>query len=101
MAHGLSVFKADGSLGFSTADITWQTVAQFTVAANATVVNTYSEAAGLTVIAQRQLVNVPPSAQEDYAPNVAVSNNSQTITVSPQSGLSSAQCIIHVLAQDT
>ena len=101
MAHGLSVFKADGSLGFSTADVTWQTVARFTVAANATVVNTYSEAAGLTVIAQRQLVNVPPSAQEDYAPNVAVSNNSQTITVSPQSGLSSAQCIIHVLAQDT
>jgi hypothetical protein len=99
MAHGLSVFKADGSLGFSTADITWQTVAQFTVAANATVANTYSEAAGMTVIAQRQLVNVPPSAQEDYVPNVVVSN-SQTITVSPQSGLSSAQCIIHVLAQD-
>ena len=65
MAYGLSVFKADGSLGFSTADITWQTVAQFTVAANAT-----------------------------------VSNNSQTITVAPQSGLSSSQCIIHVLAQD-
>ena len=54
----------------------------------------------MTVIAQRQLVNVPPNAQEDYVPNVAVSNNSQTITVSPQGGLSSSQCIIHVLAQD-
>ena len=101
MAHGLNVYKADGSLGFSTADVTWQTVAQFTVAANATVANTYSEAAGMTVIAQRQLVNVPPSSQEDYAPTVTVSNNSQTITVAPQSGLSSSQCIIHVLAQDT
>jgi len=101
MSYGLSVFKTDGSLGFSTADVTWQTVAQFTVAANATVANTYSEIAGMTVIAQRQLVNVPPNAQEDYVPNVAVSNNSQTITVSPQSGLSSSQCIIHVLAQDT
>ena len=100
MSYGLSVFKSDGSLGFSTADITWQTIAQFTVAANATVANTYSEAAGMTVIAQRQLVNVPPNAQEDYVPNVAVSNNSQTITVSPQGGLSSSQCIIHVLAQD-
>jgi hypothetical protein len=100
MAYGLSIFKTNGSLGFSTADITWQTVAQFTVAANATVSNTYSEAAGMTVIAQRQLVNVPPNSQEDYIPNVVVSNNSQTITVSPQSGLSSSQCIIHVLAQD-
>lgn len=101
MSYGLSVFKADGSLGFSTADVTWQTVAQFTVAANATVSNTYSEAAGMTVIVQRQLVNVPPAAQEDYVPNVTVSNNSQTITVAPQSGLSSSECIIHVLAQDT
>lgn len=101
MAYGLSVFKTDGSLGFSTADITWQTVAQFTVAANATVTNTYSEIAGMTVIAQRQLVNVPPAAQEDYVPNVTISNNSQTITVAPQSGLSSSQCIIHVLAQDS
>ena len=100
MSYGLSVFKTDGSLGFSTADVTWQTVAQFTVAANATVANTYSEIAGMTVIAQRQLVNVPPSAQEDYVPNVTISNNSQTITVAPQSGLSSSQCIIHVLAQD-
>ena len=70
MSYGLSVFKADGSLGFSTADITWQTVAQFTVAANATVSNTYSEAAGMNIIAQRQLVNVPPNSQEDYIPNV-------------------------------
>ncbi len=101
MSYGLNVYKSDGSLGFSTADITWQTVAQFTVAANTTVTNTYSEAAGMNVIVQRQLVNVPPDAQEDYVPNVAVSNNSQTITVSSQSGLSSSQCIIHVLAQDT
>ena len=99
MAHGLNVYKADGSLGFSTADVTWQTLDQFTVASNATVANTYSEAAGMTVIAQRQLVNVPPSSQEDYAPNVTISGT--TVTVAPQSGLSSSQCIIHVLVQDT
>ena len=99
MSYGLSVFKADGSLGFSTTDITWQTLDQFTVAANATVANTYSEAAGLTIIAQRQLVNVPPNSQEDYIPDVTISGT--TVTVTPQSGLSSSQCIIHVLAQDT
>jgi len=52
----------------------------------------------MTIIAQRQLVNVPPSSQEDYAPNVTVSGT--TVSVAPQSGLSSSQCIIHVLAQD-
>ena len=99
MAYGLNVYKADGSLGFSTADITWQTLDQFTVAANASVSNTYNEASGFTIIAQRQLVNVPPNAQEDYVPNVTV--NGTTVSVAPQSGLSSAQCIIHVLSQDT
>ena len=99
MAHGLNVYKADGSLGFSTADVTWQTLDQFTVAANASVSNTYSEASGFTIIAQRQLVNVPPDSQEDYAPNVTI--NSTTVSVAPQSGLSSSQCIIHVLTQDT
>lgn len=98
MAYGLSIFKATGAVGFSTADVTWQTLDQFTVAANATVSNTYSDASGLTIIAQRQLVNVPPDSQEDYVPNVAISGT--TVTVSPQTGLSSSQCIIHVLAQD-
>jgi len=98
MSYGLSVFKADGSLGFSTADVTWQTLDQFTVAANASVSNTYNEASGLTIIVQRQLVNVPPTSQEDFVPNVTVSGT--TVSVAPQSGLSSSQCIVHVLAQD-
>jgi len=98
MAFGLEVFKASGGTGFSTADVTWQTLDQFTVPANATVSNTYSDASGLTIIAQRQMVNVPPSSQEDYVPNISISGT--TVTVSPQSGLSSSQCIVHVLAQD-
>jgi hypothetical protein len=98
MSYGLSIFKADGSLGFSTADITWQTLDQFTVAANASVSNTYNEASGMDIIVQRQLVNVPPNSQEDYVPNVAISGT--PVNVAPQSGLSSSQCIVHVLAQD-
>ena len=98
MSYGLSVFKADGSLGFSTADITWQTLDQFTVNANASVSNNYSEASGLTIIAQRQLVNVPPNSQEDFVPNVTVSGT--TVSVAPQSGKSSTQCIVIVLARD-
>ena len=101
MSYGLSLFKSDGSLGFSTADVTWQFLDQFIVSANASFSHNYTEASGLDIIVQRQLYDAPPNSQEDYIPNVVVSNNSQTITVSPQSGLSSSQCIIHVLAQDT
>ena len=99
MSYGLSVFKASGSLGFSTADITWQFLDQFTVAANASVSENYSVASGMTIIAQRQLFNSPPDAQEDFVPNVSISGT--TVSVAPQSGKSSAQCIVHVLAQDT
>ena len=96
--YGLNVFKSDGTIGFSTADITWQTLDQFTVAANTSVTKSYLHAAGFTIIAQRQMVNVPPSSQEDYIPNAVVSGT--TLTISPQSGLSSSECIFHVLAQD-
>lgn len=99
MSYGLSVFKTDGSVGFSTADITWQTLDQFTVAANSSVSNTYNEASGMDIIVQRQLVNVPPNSQEDYVPNVTISGT--TVSVAPQSGLSSSQCIIHVLTRDS
>lgn len=99
MSYGLSVFKTDGSVGFSTADITWQTLDQFTVAANASVSNTYNEASGMDIIVQRQLVNVPPNSQEDYVPNITISGT--TVSVAPQSGLSSSQCIIHVLTRDS
>ena len=58
MSYGLSVFKTDGSLGFSTADITWQTLDQFTVNANASVSNTYNEASGMDIIVQRDRKSV-------------------------------------------
>ena len=98
MSYGLSVFKASGSLGFSTADITWQFLDQFTVNANASVSENYSVASGMTIIAQRQLFNSPPDAQEDFVPNVSISGT--TVSVAPQSGKSSAQCIVIVLARD-
>ncbi len=99
MSYGLSIFKSDGSLGFSTADVTWQFLDQFTVNANASHSESYSEASGMTIIAQRQLYNAPPNSQEDYVPNVTVSGT--TVSVAPQSGLSSSKCIIIVMAQDT
>ena len=98
MSYGLSVFKASGSLGFSTADVTWQFLDQFTVNANASVSENYSVASGMTIIAQRQLFNSPPDAQEDFIPNVSVSGT--TVSIAPQSGKSSSKCIVIVLARD-
>ena len=63
MSYGLNVYKADGSLGFSTLDIVWMQIDQFTVAANASVSNTYPEVSGMTVIAQVQMINDPPESQ--------------------------------------
>jgi hypothetical protein len=98
MSYGLNIYKSDGSLSFSTLDIVWMQIDQFTVAANASVSNSYPVTTGMTVIAQQQMVNDPPSSQEAYAPNVTVSGT--TVSVAPFSGKTSEQTIIMVLAQD-
>ncbi len=98
MSHGLNVYKADGTLGFSTLDITWMQIDQFNVAANASVSNTYPEVTGMTVIAQMQMINDPPASQEAYAPEVTISGT--TVSVAPYTSKTSEQVIIMVLAQD-
>ena len=82
MSYGLSLFKSDGSLGFSTADVTWQFLDQFIVSANASFSHNYTEASGL-----------------DYVPNATVSGT--TVNIAPQSGLSSSKCLVIVMARDT
>ena len=98
MSHGINVYKADGTLGFSTLDITWMQIDQFTVAANASVSNTYPEISGMTIITQMQMINDPPASQEAYAPEVVISG--ATISVAPYTSKTSEQVIITVLAQD-
>ena len=98
MSYGLNIYKSDGSLGFSTTDIVWMQIDQFTVAANASVSNTYPEVSGMTVIAQVQMINDPPESQEAYAPEVIVSGT--TVSVAPYTSKTSERVIIMVLAQD-
>ena len=98
MSYGLNIYKSDGSLGFSTTDIVWMQIDQFTVAANASVSNTYPEVSGMTVIAQVQMINDPPESLEAYAPEVIVSGT--TVSVAPYTSKTSEQVIIMVLAQD-
>jgi len=98
MSYGINVYKAEGTLGFSTLDVTWMQIDQFTVAANASVSNTYPEISGMTIIAQMQMINDPPASQEAYAPEVIVSGT--TVSVAPYTSKTSEQVIIMVLAQD-
>jgi len=98
MAYGLQVFKSDGSTAFSSADVTWMQIDQFTVAANATVSNNYTSTSGFTLMVQIQMVNQPPGSQEAYAPEVSIAGT--TVTIAPYSGLSSEETIVLVLAQD-
>ena len=98
MSYGLNLYNSDGSLGFSTADVTWMQIDQFTVAANASVSNSYPEVAGMTVITQVQMVKDPPESQEAYAPNVTIGATS--VSVAPYSGKTSEETVIMVLAQD-
>jgi len=99
MAYGLNIFKTNGSVVFSSADVAWMQLDKFVVNANATVSNNYPVASGFTIIAQIQMVNDSPTNQEAYAPQVSISGT--TVTISPFSGLSSEQVIVFVLAQDT
>ena len=98
MAYGIEIFRADETLSFSSADVVWMQVDQFSVAANTTVTKTYPDTTGLTLMAQYQMVDAPPASQEAYAPEVTISGTS--VTVAPFSGLSSEPTIILVLAQD-
>jgi hypothetical protein len=99
MSYGLSVFKSNGSLVFSSADVAWMQLDKFIVNANASVSNTYSVASGMTIITQIQMVNDSPTNQEAYAPQVSISGT--TVSIAPYSGKTSEKVIVFVLAQDT
>lgn len=101
MALGLQVRDSSGVTTFDTTSATWLQVDQFTVAANATVENTYSSLAGFNLIAQQQMIGTPANDQESYAPKITIGtvSNQASITVTPHSGQSSVSVIVIVLAQ--
>jgi len=98
MVYGFEIYDVHGHLTFSTSSITWLQLDRFTLAANQTVTNTYTGFNGWTLIAQIQLIDQPPDAQEHYSPVASMSNN--VVTVGPQSGLSSFAANVIILAQE-
>jgi hypothetical protein len=80
MAYGLDIYKADGTIAYTSTDVTWNYIGFITVAANTGTTQSFSAAAGMTLATQQWLPNVVPNNQEAYTHTVVVSGN--TVTVS-------------------
>jgi len=67
MSHGLEVYKANGQLAYSTADVTWNQVDFFFIAANGSESRTYPVLSGREVLLAQVFVNAPPSDRKAKA----------------------------------
>lgn len=98
MNYGFEVYNSSGSLVYSTSSITWMQVDSFSVSANQTINKSYPEFNGWTLKAFIELIDQSPSNQEHYSPIATVSGTS--VTVGPQSSLTSFPARVIVLAQN-
>ncbi len=80
MAHGLNLFNSDGSLTFSSTDVTFNQVAAFQVSGGASVSNTYAVLSGKTVQVVQMFINPPPTDRKAIAHTISVSDT--TVSVS-------------------
>jgi hypothetical protein len=78
MTFGLEIFKANGGLGYSTADVTWNQVDFFYVAANGSETRTLPALSGRQVLAVQSFINPPPNDRKALAHNVVVSGTTVT-----------------------
>jgi len=67
MSYGLNLYKADGSLGFSSDDVTWNQVDFFYVAASGSASNTYSVLSGRTVLLVQMMIDPPSTTAKSIA----------------------------------
>lgn len=98
MSYGLEVYKADGTLVYSTDSVTWMQVDSFAVSKNQTKTKYYTEFSGWTIKVFIELINQPPDAQEHYSPTYSISGT--TVTIKPQTGKTSYPARVIILAQD-
>jgi hypothetical protein len=73
MSYGLNVYNANGALGYSSADVTWNQVDFFRVEGGASSSRDYSVIAGREVLLFQILINPPPLDRRAIAHNLSVS----------------------------
>lgn len=91
MSHGLNVYNANGALGYSSSDVTWNQVDFFRIEGGASVQRSYSAISGREVMLLQIMINPPPVDRRALAHTLSVSG-----TVVSVSGGSEA-CYILVL----
>jgi hypothetical protein len=72
---GLAVFNANGALGYSSADTTWNQVDFFRVEAGEGIANYYAALVGREALTVQMMIDPPPTNQKATAHTVTVSNN--------------------------
>jgi hypothetical protein len=80
MSYGLNVFNTNGSLGYSTDDVTWNQVDIFYVPPNGSVTNDYPVLSGKEGRAIQVLINAPALDRKSIAHTLTV--NGTTVTAS-------------------
>lgn len=76
MTFGLGVFKAAGSLAYSSADVTWNQVDMLYVPRGGDVWKNYPVLAGREVLCTQMMINPPPIDRKAMAHTVTVSGTS-------------------------
>lgn len=73
--YGMEIFNANGNLGYSSSDVTWNQVDFFFVPANGSASKTYSVLSGREVLLAQVFVNAPPSDRKAKAHTLDRVNN--------------------------
>lgn len=80
MSHGIEIYNANGTLTYSTADVTWNQVDFFFVAGNGSASNTYSVLTDREVMVLQIMVDPPPSDRRAIAHTITVSGTNVSVS---------------------
>jgi hypothetical protein len=77
---GVALFNENGSLSFSTTDITWNQVGFFQVPRNGSVTKSYPSIVGREVITTQMMIDQPPLDRKAIAHTITVSGANVTVS---------------------
>lgn len=90
MSFGMSVFRADGNLTYSTDDVTWNQVDFFYAPAYQTTAYSYSVLSGRQTLVVQMFIDPPPNDRKAIAHSLSVSGT----TVSASGGSENAYILV-------
>jgi len=82
MSYGLNLYKTDGTIGFSSDDVTWNQVDFFQVSGGGSASNDYPVLYGRDTLLVQMMINPPSTTQKSIAHTLSVAANLTTVNVS-------------------